>query len=248
VLGMSDRDIAALERRGTARRLVTIVAPRGGIVLRRGITTGTAVDPSTELLTIADLERVWVLAELPEADAPAVRVGAQATLAFPGSGRAPFTARVEFIYPTLTERTRAVRVRFTVPNEDGALRPGLYGTATFASTSHEGLTVARDAVVDTGESQHVFVRTADDVLEPRRVRLGARLKDRIEVLDGLAAGEQVVTAGVFLIDSESRLRASGGGTAHGAHGTGTPPKADGDARTTEGPRDRSGAGHTAHGS
>jgi Cu(I)/Ag(I) efflux system membrane fusion protein len=245
VLGMSDRDIAALEARGSARRLVTIVAPRGGIVLRRGIAAGTAIDPSTELLAIADLARVWVLAELPESEAPGIGVGTRATLAFPGANRPPFPATVEFVYPTLAERTRAVRLRFSVANPDGALRPGLYGTATFAAAPREALVVPRDAVVDTGQFQHVFVRSAAGVLEPRRVRLGALLEDRIEVVDGLRAGEQVVAAGVFLIDSESRLRASGGGAAH-AHGT--PREASAETRGGPAPEGSGSGGHAAHGS
>jgi Cu(I)/Ag(I) efflux system membrane fusion protein len=139
-----------------------------------------------------------------------------ANLAFPSAGKPMLTARVEFIYPTLTERTRTVRVRFEVGNSDGALRPGLFGTASFGEATRSALTVPRDAVVDTGETQHVFVRAANGILEPRSVRLGARVADRVEVLEGLAPGETVVASGVFLIDSESRLRASGGG-GHSGH-------------------------------
>jgi Cu(I)/Ag(I) efflux system membrane fusion protein len=109
-------------------------------------------------------------------------------------------------------------VRFSVVNADGALRPGLYGTATSKAAERKVLTVARDAVVETGDSQHVFVRAPSGALEPRNVRLGVRLADRVEIIDGISAGEQVVSSGVFLIDSESRLRASGAGTAHSGHG------------------------------
>jgi Cu(I)/Ag(I) efflux system membrane fusion protein len=221
VLGMSVAEIERLERSGEARRLVTITAPTGGVVLNRGVSAGTAIDPSTEIVTIADLSVVWVIAEVVESDAAQVRVGASATLSFPMAGREPFPAKVEFIYPTLTERTRTVRVRLPVPNRDGALRPGLYGTAEFPAVAREALTVARDAVIDTGESQHVFVHTSENVIEPRTVKLGARLADRIEIQAGLTPGDHVVTTGVFLIDSESRLRASGG-TGHSGHSGGQP--------------------------
>ena len=93
----------------------------------------------------------------------------------------------------------------------------MYGTASFEAADHEALTIPREAVVETGESQHVFVRTREGGLEPRRVRLGRRSPERLEVLEGLSAGEQVVSSGVFLIDSESRLRASSGGSGHAAH-------------------------------
>lgn len=219
VLGLSAREIALLERDASPRRLLTVVAPRNGIVLRRGVTVGTAIDPSTELMTIADLSRIWVLAEVPEAQAARLKPGASAQLSFPSSGRAPIATKVDFIYPTLSERTRTVRVRFSVENSRADLRPGQYGTASFGAIAREALTVSRDAVVDTGETQHVFVATRDGLLQPRTVRLGARQADRIEILDGLTAGETVVTAGVFLIDSESRLRASGTGASHAGHGS-----------------------------
>lgn len=216
VLGMTKPEIEALEREDAAHRLVTIVAPRAGVVLRRGVSVGTAIDPSTELLTIADLSRVWVIAEVPESEAAGIAVGTRAALSFPVAG-APLPSPVEFVYPTLAERTRNVRVRFTVPNADGALRPGLYGTATFDSAVRMALTVPRDAIVETGESVHVFVQSRAGVLEPRRVRLGARLGQRVEVVEGLAEGDEIVTSGVFLIDSESRLRASGTGASHVGH-------------------------------
>lgn len=213
VLGMTPAEIDGIEQSGEPRRLVTIVAPRSGVVVDRGITVGTSVDPSTTLLTIADLSRVWILAEVPEADIPAVRVGMRAQLDFPASGRSPFASRVDFLYPVLTERTRTLRVRLAAANPGGALRPGLFGTVAFESAGRQAITVPRDAVVNTGAQQHVFV-AIDDRFEPRTVTLGAQLADRVEVLAGLKAGEQVVASGVFLLDSESRLRATGGGGGH----------------------------------
>ncbi len=221
VLGMTEAEIRAIDDAGEARRLVTVSAPRGGVVVHRGISVGTAVDPSTELLTIADLSRVWVLAEVPEADIPNVTRDTPARLEFVASGRPPFEARVDFLYPTLTERTRTLRVRFVVDNRDGSLRPGLYGGVDFQVKPRDALTVPRDALVDTGGTQHVFVVERDGRFVPRLIKLGARLEDRVEVREGLTEGESIVASGVFLIDSESRLRASGGGTGH-AHGVRRP--------------------------
>lgn len=220
VLGLTDAQIRAIERRGTAERTVTLHAPRDGVVLRRNIAVGTAVDPSTEIVTVADLSQVWVLAEVPEANIPSIPIGVPATLSFPASGRPPFESSVEFLYPTISERTRTLRVRFVVDNPGGALRPGMYGDATFRVAPREVLTVPRDAVVDTGEQQHVFVAEEPGHFMPRTVTVGVRAGERIEIREGLEAGEQVVASGVFLIDSESRLRASGGagaGHAHGGH-------------------------------
>ena len=217
VLGMTPDEIDAIEQTGEPRRLVTVVAPAGGVVVNRGVTAGTSVDPSTTILTIADLSRVWVFAEVPEANIPGIHVGSRAQLDFPASGRPPFPARVDFLYPTLTERTRTLRVRFTAANTGGTLRPGLYGTAVFESTGASVITVPRDAIVDTGQQQHVFVADGDR-FEPRAVTLGAQLADRVEIRSGLKEGERIVAAGVFLLDSESRLRATGGGGGH-QHGT-----------------------------
>ena len=185
--------------------------------MNRGVTAGTSVDPSTTLLTIADLSRVWVLAVVPESSIPSVRLGTPAELDFPASGRPSFTARVDFVYPTLTERTRTLRVRLSVANPGGTLRPGLYGTAAFESAGQNVMTVPRDAVVDTGTQQHVFVAVGDR-FEPRPVTVGMQLADRVEIRAGLKEGEQIVAAGVFLLDSESRLRATGG-TGGQNHGT-----------------------------
>lgn len=213
VLGMAPDEIDAIEQSGEPRRLVTVVAPRSGVVVNRGVTVGTSVDPSTTLLTIADLSRVWVLAEVPEANIPGIRVGTLARLDFPASGRQPFAARVDFVYPTLTDRTRTLRVRFSAANPGGSFRPGLYGTAAFESAGQVVITVPRDAVVDTGLRQHVFVATGDR-FEPRVVALGLQLADRVEVRGGLKEGERIVAAGVFLLDSESRLRAASSGGGH----------------------------------
>jgi Cu(I)/Ag(I) efflux system membrane fusion protein len=232
LLGMTAAEIAQIERAGEARRLVTVVAPRGGVVLRRGVSVGTAIDPSTEIVTIADLSTVWVLAEVPQSESARLEHGAAANLSFPASGRAPFTARVAFVYPTLTERSRTVRVRFAVSNSDGRLRPGLYGTAEFAATRREAITVSRDAIVDTGESQHCYVRTPSGILEPRTVKVGARFAERVEITHGLSPGEEVVATGVFLIDSESRLRASGAGGGHSGH-AGAPAREPPSARERE---------------
>lgn len=217
VLGMTDAEIRAIETTGEARRLVTVIAPRSGVVIHRGIAVGTAVDPSTELLTIADLSRVWVIAEVPEADIPSVQRATPARIEVPASGRPPFEASVDFLYPTLSERTRTLRVRFVVDNRDGALRPGLYGSVDFRVSPRETLTIPRDAVVDTGETQHVFVVEGEGRFVPRTIKLGTRLDDRVEVIDGLIESESIVASGVFLIDSESRLRASATDTGH-AHG------------------------------
>ena len=146
------------------------------------------------------------------------------------------------------------RARFDVENPDGQLRPGMYGTAEFETATRDAIVVPRDAVVDTGVEQHVFVVEGDAMLVPRVVSLGVRLDERVEVTDGLREGEQIVAAGVFLIDSESRLRASGGAGAGHAHGAGGA-RSDANGATDSASRGRAprgapqpspGAGHEGH--
>lgn len=241
VLGMTDAEIRALERRGEPIRNVPVIAPAAGVVLHRGVTVGTAVDPSTELFVIADLTTVWALAEVPEANVPDVQVGSRARIDIPAAAVPPIEASVAFVYPTLTERTRTLRVRFELPNPDGVLRPGMFGTAVFEVAPRRVLTVPRDAIVDTGRHRHVFVRTAPGRLEPRPVELGARMGDRVAVASGVEEGEIIAASGVFVIDSESRLRATGTmGTGHGGHGGATSPEED---VPTEGATPPSHGGH-----
>lgn len=224
--GMSEGEIGAIEKAGKPRRVVTLYAPRSGVLAHRGISAGTAVDPSTEIAVIVDLARVWALAEVPEHSAGKVAWGMPAQLLFGRGGETALEARVEFIDPMLTEATRTLRVRFALPNPRGDLRPGMYGTALFKLPARRALMVARDAVVDTGSAQYVYVLADGGVYQPRAVRVGARLKDSVEILSGLEEGEKIVVSGVFLLDSESRLRASGGqGAAHGGHGEGAQPAA-----------------------
>lgn len=234
VLGMSDADIRAIETSGKPDRVVTLHAPRQGVMLHRGVAVGTAVDPSTEIMIVADLSRVWIQAEVPEYGAARIKPGMPAQLEFPASGRGVFSARVEFVDPVLSERTRTLRVRFSVANTDGVLRPGLYGTAVFKALPRASLSVPRDAVVDTGELQYVYVVKGSGRYEPRTVRLGMRLKDRVEVISGLTEGETILSSGVFLIDSESRLRASGGGSSPGGQGSAAPGKPSAPAKAHQG--------------
>lgn len=234
VLGMTDSEIRAVERSGRPIRLVTVTAPASGVVVNRGVSVGTAVDPSTELLTLANMANVWVVAEVPESDIAAMRIGTPVKLHFPSVGLANIPGKVAFIYPTLSERTRTLRVRISIPNRGGLLPPGLYGTATFQVSAGRGIVIPRDAVIDIGQRQHVFV-AHDQLFEPRPVVLGTRSGDQVIVREGLAEGEQIVASGTFLLDSESRLRATGGG----GHSHGAVPKASAPAPKPE-------ADHSAH--
>lgn len=205
---LSSAQIEELERTGQATRTVTLHAPVSGYVTRRGVTQGEKIDPSTTLLEIADLSRVWVIASIYEYEVPFVRLGqsADVTLSYlPGQA---YRGKVTLIYPVLESATRTVQVRVELPNPDLALKPDMYAQVEIQGDLGERLGVPESAILSSGTRNVVFVAQGDGYFEPREVRLGLRLQDSVEVLEGLAEGESVVTSGNFFIDSESKLKAA----------------------------------------
>ncbi|MBI3481244.1 MAG: efflux RND transporter periplasmic adaptor subunit [Nitrosomonadales bacterium] len=198
----------------------TFHAPVSGVVLEKKALQGMRFMPGEELYRIADLSSVWVMADIPEQDIGRIRAGGHAQVsvdAYPGKR---FDGRVDFIYPTLESVTRAVRVRIELPNPQGLLRPAMFAKVELPlDEGKEVLSVPTSAVIDSGLRQVVLVQAAPGRFEPRAVRLGSRGENYVEVLEGVAEDEQVVTAANFLIDAESNLRAALGGMGgHAAHG------------------------------
>ena len=201
-------EIQSLEDRGETQRTMLFRAPVGGFVIEKRVVQGQHVLPGMSLYTVADLSAVWVEADVYEEDVPLVREGARATVtmdAYPGE---VFRGRVTYIYPYVEERTRTVRVRFAFPNPRGRLKPGMYATVALDATFGEGVVVPTNAVLDSGDQQHVFVSQGDGYFEPRPVVVGRRLGETIQILEGLEGGELVATSAAFFIDSESQLRAT----------------------------------------
>ena len=157
---------------------------------------------------ITDLSSVWVLADAYETDLARIRLGMPATLslqAFPGKS---FAGKVIFIDPILDARTRTAKVRLAFSNPRGELKPEMFGEVTLRSEKREGLRIPADAIIDSGSKKVVFVALGEGKLQPREVQVGPVTSDAVEVLSGLEVGEKVVTRANFLVDSESRLRAS----------------------------------------
>jgi Cu(I)/Ag(I) efflux system membrane fusion protein len=208
LLGISEPEIAEIEKSGKPQRAMKIRSPVQGHVISRSALPGLYVQTGAELFQVADLSKVWLLADIYEAEIGRVKMGQTATLslqAYPGE---TFSGRVQFIYPTLNAETRTLRVRLAFKNADLRLKPGMFGDVALQLAKADGLVVPSDAVVDTGETQYVFLAREGGRFEPRRVRVGARLGERTQVLSGVAEGDLVVTTANFLIDSESRLRAA----------------------------------------
>lgn len=194
--------------KGEAAR-VTLSSPVTGVVLEKRAVEGMRFAPGTAIYRIADLSSVWVLAEVYEQDLARIEVGASAQLsldAYPGRS---FEARVAYIYPTLNAATRTTLVRLELSNPEGLLRPGMFAHVELATAGRRPqVTVPRSAVIDSGERQVVLVVQGEGRFTPQAVKLGQRGSERVEVLDGLAEGDEVVVAANFLIDAESNLKAA----------------------------------------
>jgi Cu(I)/Ag(I) efflux system membrane fusion protein len=208
LLGIAPQEIDEIARTGQPVRAVTVRSPVAGTVIRRGAVAGGYVQPGSELFAIADLGTVWFIAEVYEHESARVRVGQTARVALSGLPGVVTKGRVQFIYPAVSVETRTLRIRIEVRNAGGQLRPGMYGTVELDLAGAQGLAVPAEAVVDTGETQYLFVAKEGGRFEPRRVKVGARGDGTAEILDGIAEGETVVTTANFLLDSESRLRAA----------------------------------------
>ena len=202
---VTDAQIDEILAAGEPRRTLTLYAPVSGVVIEKSVIEGENVRAGQTLYRIADLSEVWVEAELREGDAGLVAEGDPASVelaAFPGR---PLAARIEYVYPTLEERARTLRVRIRVPNPTGRLKPGMYATVRLQSPGRPALTVPSSAVLDTGDRQLVFVDLGGGRILPQEVELGRRTGELSEVLSGLEPGQRVVTSAQFLLDSESNL-------------------------------------------
>jgi len=207
-------EIAAIEREGRVRRTITILARGTGHVIEKRVVEGQRVMAGDALFRLADLERVWIEADVYAQDLAAVRVGESVDVefeAFPGERR---RATVDFLQPTVDAQSRTLRVRAELANDGRRLRPGMYATLRFTSgTGTATLSVPRSAVLETGERALVFVRGDDGALVARAVQLGVRTDEWIELRAGVREGDVVVASATFLIDAESSLRSLGGGSA-----------------------------------
>jgi membrane fusion protein, copper/silver efflux system len=187
----------------------TFHAPADGIVLEKNAVQGARFMPGEAIYRIADLSRVWVMADIYEQDLARVRVGQTATVtldAFPGRS---FSAKVAYLYPTLNAATRSTPLRLELDNREGLLRPGMFAHVDLASgAGTPRVAVPTSAVIDDGDRQVVLLALDEGRFKPQPVKLGIRGRDYVEVLEGVKAGERVVVSANFLIDSESQLKSA----------------------------------------
>lgn len=214
-----DAEIARLDSTREPKKTFSLLAPRSGVIVAKEAIEGVYIEPSLELYTLSDLTHVWVLADVYEADVSFVHVGDAAKLHIEGTPD-PIDAKVAFVAPTIDEATRTLKARFALANPDGKLRPGAFVTVEIPLTMGNGLAIPESTVIRTGTRAIVFVvhpHEGGAHVEPREVTLGPLVGDMYRVDSGLAHGDQVANGAQFLLDSESRLRATSGAPSGHVH-------------------------------
>ncbi len=202
---LTDAQITALERRGTAEPVLTVYAPSSGIVLTREALPGKYVEPGITLYELVDLSTVWIHADVYESEVAAVKLNQPVSVTFASYPAETFRGNVAYVYPSLNTEARTVRVRLELPNPGLKLKPGMYGNVTLQTEAVKTLAVPKEAVLETGLRQLVFKDRGQGRYEPTPVKLGRRSQDYVEVLEGLTEGERIVTSANFLLDAESKL-------------------------------------------
>lgn len=213
-------EIDQLARTRKVRQTLTVNSPRTGVVIEKNASKGMNVEPGMTLFVVADLSRVWVQADIYEQDMSYVRPGQAATLVMDALPSVSFQGIVNFIGPVIDERTRTIKARLEFNNPKQLLKPGMYATVELKLDLGSSLTVPDDAVIDTGQRKIVFIARGGGRFEPREVRLGNKVDNFYTVLSGLSENELVATGAQFFLDSESRLKAVGGGGMAGHEGMG----------------------------
>jgi membrane fusion protein, copper/silver efflux system len=204
---LGDAQLGALRNRGNPEPRVTIQSPADGTVLEKNIVAGTKAMAGAVLYRIGNLGRIWIIADLFESDAPYVAPGLPATFTLPFAGGAALKGTVQFIDPTVDEKTRSVRARLIFPNARLSLRPGMFGDVKLEVPLGLRLSVPDDALLASGEHRYAFVKRGVGELQVREVKIGA-LGDYDEVIEGLREGEEVATQATFLLSSEALLRSA----------------------------------------
>lgn len=203
---ITDEQIKKIEETGKPIRTLTAYSPVNGYVVQKMALQGMRVMPGEKLFDVADLFTVWIIADVYEYELPLIKIGQKADISlsyFPGR---EFSSVIEYVYPALADETRTAKVRFTIPNPSAQLKPQMFTNVEIKVNIGRKLVVPEDAVIDTGIRQIVYVDKGGGYFEPREIITGLRGDGMVEVIKGLKAGERVVSAASFLVDSEAQLK------------------------------------------
>jgi membrane fusion protein, copper/silver efflux system len=206
-MGMGDVQIAALAKSRAVTTDIEMRSPVDGCILARNVTPLQRFDRGAELYRIADLSRVWILADVAARENFPLPPGTPARISAPYGTTRTIEARVADVLPQFDATSRTLKLRLEAENPDYVLRPDMFVEVELPVSLPQAVTVPVDAVVDSGLKKTVFVDRGNGYFEPRRVQTGWRFEDRVEILKGLMPGERIVLSGNFLLDSESRMQA-----------------------------------------
>jgi Cu(I)/Ag(I) efflux system membrane fusion protein len=203
-LQLSDEFVSSLKRDLTVRQTVVFRSPQHGVVDNLNIREGFFVGPRMTLMSIAALDEVWVEAEVFENQAALVRVGQAVTMRLDYLPGKEWRGRVDYIYPSLESTTRTLRVRLRFDNSSGELRPNMFAQVLIHTEDNgETLVIPREALIRTGDQDRVVLALGNGRFKSVEVKTGRLAGEKVEVLDGLNVGQNVVTSAQFLLDSES---------------------------------------------
>jgi Cu(I)/Ag(I) efflux system membrane fusion protein len=208
-LGVDQSEIERLKNTQSTRRLVRYYAEADGVIDHLGVREGIYVTPATDIMSIAQLERIWVLAEVFERQSGWVKEGQRAVVQLDYLPGTVFEGVVDYVYPELDAKTRTLTVRIRFDNEDQVLRPNMFARVTIEAQGFgEVVHVPREAVIRGGAVDRVVVALGEGRFRAQPVMLGIESGDRIAIRRGVAAGDEIVVSGQFLIDSESNIDAA----------------------------------------
>ena len=208
-LGISDKQIKQLNSNKQVPQTVEIYAQQDGVVSNLFVREGMYVKPANEVMRLADLSSVWLLAEVFENQADWVQLGQAADVSLSYLPGREWEGKVEYIYPSLDPKTRTLKVRLQFDNPNEELKPNMYGhVSIYGGVRKDILVIPREALIRTGLEQRVILALGEGRFIPRNVKAGMESGDWVEIMSGLEEGDTVVTSGQFLIDSEASLKAS----------------------------------------
>lgn len=206
-LGLNEAQIARLEKDGKAQRRVAYYAPIAGVVTELPAKEGAAISAGMPMLMVTDLSRVWVTAEVVEDQGAWVVPGKSVEVKVASLPGEVFEGKVDYVYPAVNRETRTHSLRIVLANPGLRLKPGMYANVTvFGGKGEEAVLVPSEAVIQTGQRALVLVAQGEGRYAPVAVKTGMESEGKTAILAGLSGGEQVVTSGQFLIESEANLR------------------------------------------
>jgi len=209
LLGFNKSQIKALAKSKKTQYRVPFYAKSDGIVKALSVRDGMYIQPSTEVMSVVDLSKVWVIADVFENEQSWLEIGQKAEVSVPAMGLKGIEGQIDYIYPELDAVTRSLRVRIVVNNKDVELRPNtLAKIDIFGGPNRDTLVIPQEALIQTGKENRVIVKLEDNSFTARKVTVGMLSQGKAEIKDGLEEGEQVVTSGQFLLDSEASLKGS----------------------------------------